>query len=146
MSEQYGQQANQSEWRQPTPPAGLYGQRQQAEPSGYAQQQYPQHFQPVAYGPPPGYGYPPQVIVHQAPSNGLGIGGFVCGLIGLVFFWIPFFGLVLGLLGLILGGVGISSGRRSGAGTGLAVAGLVLGLISLIPAVIVIAALSTTPR
>ena len=105
------------------------------QPPGYG---YPQ--QPP-YGPPPGYGYPGPYGVPQ-PNNGIGVAGFVCGLLGLIFFWIPFVGLVLGILGVILGAAGISGGRRSGAGTGLAIAGLVCGVVSLVPAIIVIAALS----
>jgi len=51
--------------------------------------------------------------------------------------------LILGLLGVILGGAGISSGRKKGAGTGLAIAGLVLGLISLVPSILIIAFVSS---
>lgn len=149
MSDQYSQHPTQSDWQQPAWPAQpMYSRGQQtAQPGNLQPYQYPQQNQPypqAAYGVPPAYGYAPQVIVHQTPSNGLGVGGFVCGLLGLIFFWVPFFGLVLGLLGLILGGAGISSGRKSGAGIGLAIAGLVLGLVSLIPAAIIIAALSST--
>ena len=95
------------------------------------------------YGPPPAYGYPGTVVVQQAPSNGLGTAGFVTGLLGLILCWVPILGIILGLLGIILGGVGISTGHKKGAGTGLAIAGLVLGLIALVPAIIIIAAVSS---
>jgi hypothetical protein len=120
-----------------------------AQPQQYGQpQQYPatpQHPQQPPYGamPQPGYVYPGTVVVQQAPSNGLGTAGFVTGLLGLIFCWVPVFGIVLGILGVILGGVGISSGKKKGAGTGLAIAGLVLGLISLVPSIIIIAAISS---
>jgi len=67
-----------------------------------------------------------------APSNGLGIAGFVLGLLGLAFFWFPFVGLALAILGVILSAVAIANGRKSGAGTGLAVAGLVLGVMAVL--------------
>lgn len=108
--------------------------------AGYGQQQQ-------AYGPPQAYGqgYGPQPYHQgqQAPSNGLGVAGFVLGLLGLVFFWFPFLGLILAVLGVILGGVGISNGKKSGAGTGLAIAGLVLGLIALVPVIIVLVSASS---
>jgi hypothetical protein len=52
-------------------------------------------------------------------------------------------GITLALLGVILGGVGISTGKKKGAPTGLAIAGLVLGIIALIPAFIVIGAVAS---
>lgn len=76
----------------------------------------------------------------QAPSNGLGIAGFVLGLLGLVFFWFPFVGIVLAILGVILSGVAMSNAKKTGSGTGLAVAGLVCGLVALIPLIIIIIA------
>jgi hypothetical protein len=120
--------------------------QQYPQPQQYGQpQQYPAHPQQAPYGaaPQPGYGYPGTVVLQQAPSNGLGTAGFVTGLLGLIFCWIPVLGIILGVLGVILGGVGISNGKKKGAGTGLAIAGLVLGLISLIPSIIIIAAVSS---
>ncbi len=112
-----------------------------SDPAPYEQpqQQYEQQYQ---Y--PPQYGQTvQQVIVQHGASNGLGVAGFVTGLLGLIFCWVPGLGIVLAVLGIILGGVGIASGRKSGAGIGLAVAGLVLGIIALIPAILIISAVST---
>lgn len=91
--------------------------------------------------------YPPvypvqQVVFTPARANGLGVAGFVTGLVGLLLFWVPGLGIVSGALGLILGGVGISTARKDGSSAGLAIAGLVLGIISIIPAVLVLTALS----
>lgn len=88
---------------------------------------------PGFYGQPQPYYFPPPP---PQPSNGLGVAGFVTGLLGLVLFWIPGLGILLGLLGAILGGAGIGVGRKRGAGIGLAVSGLILGIISLIPAIL----------
>jgi hypothetical protein len=70
-------------------------------------------------------------------TNGIGIGGFVTGLLGLILCWIPILGVVLGALGVILGGVGTSRARREGSGAGLSVAGVVCGAIGFIIAVII---------
>ncbi len=88
------------------------------------------------------YTYQP-VLVAQ-PSNGLGVAGFVTGLLGLLMCWVPGVGIVLGSLGVVLGGVGMSAGRKNGTGTGLALTGLILGIVSLVPAFIVLATLSNT--
>lgn len=95
------------------------------------------------YAPQPQYGYPAPVVIAQTPGNGLGTAGFVTGLLGLIFCWVPVFGLILGVLGIVLGGAGMSYARKNRASSGLAIAGLVLGIISLVPAIIVIAALSS---
>jgi hypothetical protein len=53
---------------------------------------------------------------------------------------VPALGILLALLGVILGGVGIAGGKKKGAPVGLAIAGLVLGAIALIRAIVIIAA------
>jgi hypothetical protein len=89
-----------------------------------------------------GYGYPQQVIVQAAPpSNGLGIAGFVTGLLGLILCWVPWLGVLLAGVGVVLSGIGIAQGKKKGASIGLAIAGLVCGIIALIPAIIIMAAL-----
>ena len=93
-------------------------------PQGYA----PQAAQGYAPAPQP-YGYP---AAPQAPGNGLGVAGFVTGLVGLVLCWVPWFGMILGLVGVVLGGIGISQGKKKGAPTGLAIAGLVCGVLAVL--------------
>jgi hypothetical protein len=39
-----------------------------------------------------------------------------------------------------MGGVGIATGKKKGASIGLAIAGLVLGIIALIPAIVILSA------
>lgn len=81
------------------------------------------------------------VFVQAPPSNGLGIAGFVTGLLGLLLCWVPWLGILLAGVGIVLSGAGISTGKKKGASIGLAVAGLVCGIIALIPAIIVMVAL-----
>lgn len=97
------------------------------------------------YGQPPVQYAQPQTVIVQgaAPGNGLGVAGFVTGLLGLIFCWVPALGIVLAVLGVILGGVGIATGKKKGAPTGLAIAGLVLGIIALIPAFVIMSAVAS---
>ncbi|HEX3778268.1 MAG TPA: DUF4190 domain-containing protein [Pseudonocardiaceae bacterium] len=90
-------------------------------------------------GPPmgyqgPGYGYP----VAQ-PTSGMCVAGMVLGILAVVGFWIPFGGLIVGIIGLILSIVGMRQARFQGrSGFGMGVTGLVCSLVSLIPAVILL--------
>ena len=117
----------------------------QPEPYAAQDQYAPQGYTPQGYAQQPGYapqGYVQPVFVQAAaqPGNGLGVAGFVTGLLGLLFCWVPGLGIILALLGVIMGGIGIPQGKKKGAPTGLAIAGLVLGVIALIPAIIIIVA------
>jgi hypothetical protein len=60
-------------------------------------------------------------------SNGIGTAGFVLSLVALFLGWIPFFGFIMWLLGLIFSAVGIF--RKP---NGLAIAGFVISLIGFI--------------
>jgi len=82
--------------------------------------------------------YPPQHTV--APSNGLGTAGFVVGLIGLVFAFIPVIGVIawpLVILGIIFSAVGISKAAKGRAtNKGLAIAGLVVSIAGFVVCVL----------
>ena len=115
-------------------------QPQQPQAPQYAPQQ-PQYQQPQApqYGPQPQYQQPyqqPQYQQYQPvqpkPVNGLGIAGFVLSLVGLCFFWVPFFNAISSLIGLILSGFGMKKKPN-----GLAIAGLVIGIIAFIIGLII---------
>jgi hypothetical protein len=92
----------------------------------------------------PGYGgHPPQ----RSPQNGLGTAGFVLGLIGLLFSFIPVIGVIawpLVLLGLVFAGIGLSR-ARSGRATnkGLTIAGLTCASLGLLMCVLYTAAFSS---
>jgi hypothetical protein len=92
---------------------------------------------------PPPPSTPPYASPAPAPakgSNGLAVAGFVLGLLGFLGSWIPVLnivGLVLGVIGVILAAIGLAKSRRTGAGKGLAIAGLVLGGLAVVIAIIV---------
>ncbi|MEV6644247.1 Ltp family lipoprotein [Amycolatopsis sp. NPDC051371] len=77
---------------------------------------------------------PPSVA--SQPKNGLGTAGFVLGLIGLIFAFIPIIGIVawpLTILGLIFGIVGtLRANRGQASNKGLAITAVVLSAIGLV--------------
>lgn len=103
------------------------------------------------YGPyyplPAGHSMP-----RPAPQNGLGTAGFVLGLVGLLFSFIPLIGIIawpLVLLGVVLSGIGLSRARSGRAtNTGLTIAGIacsVLGLLVCISYAAAFGAAVSTP-
>lgn len=88
--------------------------------------------------PPPAFTPPPAPPARS--SNGLATAGFVLGLLGLLGSFIPLInvvGIVLGVLGAILAAVGLAKAKRTGAGKGLAMAGLVLGVLAVVVAIVI---------
>jgi len=68
-------------------------------------------------------------------SNGLATAGFVLGLLGLLGSFIPVInvgGIVLGVVGAVLAAVGLTKAKKLGAGKGLAISGIILGVLALI--------------
>ena len=68
---------------------------------------------------------PPQPVTPTA-KVGFGVTALVLGIVAIFLCWIPLFGLILPILALIFGGIGIYLQN----GRGMAIAGLVLGLIT----------------
>ena len=60
-------------------------------------------------------------------GNGLAIAGFVCGIVGLIFFSV-----ILGPLAIIFGGIGWSKANKGARHRGLAIASVVFGVIDLV--------------
>lgn len=88
------------------------------------------------YAPHPGQ----QPPAPQKGSNGLATAGFVLGLLGLLGSWIPLLnvlGIILGVLGVVLAGVGLAKSKKANAGKGLAIAGIVLGALAVIFAILI---------
>ncbi len=95
--------------------------------------------------------YPPQPAPAPYPtgpstpeqpkgSNGLATAGFVLALLGLLGCWIPvlnILAMVLAVVGVVLAAVGLAKSKKAGAGKGLAIAGLVMGVLALIFAVLI---------
>lgn len=81
----------------------------------------------------------------EQPSNGLGTAGFVVGLIGLLFSFIPVVGVVawpLVILGIIFSAIGLNKAVKGRAtNKGLAIAGLTLSIIGLVICIVWAAAL-----
>ena len=74
---------------------------------------------------------------HRAPvrtgQNGLAVASLVTGIVGAVVAWlIPIVGLVLGVVAVVLGVVA----RRNGVRTGQATAGIALGALAVVMAVV----------
>lgn len=124
---QYDPYGNQPGSQPPSPQGGGYSPQQ----PGYPQQPPPP--------PQPGYG-PPQMpppmqpygMPMQQPKNGLGTAGMVVGIIGIVFTWCGWVGIILAILAVSFGGVGLARANRGEAtNKGMAMAGVVLGVITL---------------
>ena len=83
---------------------------------------------------PPTYSEPP---VSPVPvSSGSGVAAMVCGIIALILCWVPFIGLVFGIVAMVLGGKGMRTlpqGKK-----GMAIAGFVMGIIGLVVGVIIL--------
>ncbi len=76
------------------------------------------------------------VIINDQRSKGnaVGIAGFVLALVALVFSWVPVLNWILWIVGLILSAIGVFKVPR-----GLAIAGLVISLVSVIIIIAVVA-------
>ncbi|NLB50623.1 MAG: DUF4190 domain-containing protein [Clostridiaceae bacterium] len=88
-----------------------------------------QYQQPGGYAPPPA----------PAQTNGMAIAALVCGVLGIIGSFIPYvmyFTAVLAVLGIIFGVMGMKKAKQIGSGNGLAVAGLVLGIVGTVFAII----------
>jgi hypothetical protein len=82
--------------------------------------------------PPPAPQYAPQptyIVATTPPRNGIAVAALVLGITSIVFSWWGLLTLVQVLLAIIFGAVGISRARHGAPKKGLAIAGLVLGLI-----------------
>lgn len=136
--------AGQPGWAQPDP--------SQYPPDAWAPRSYepgtqpqPGPYPPAGY--PPGYGQPPWVAPPK--TEGMAIGALVCGILGMVCGMIGCFGLVIGPVGIVLGVVARRRIRDSGGytkGDGLALAGIVLGIIGTVASVGWLIAFATVPE
>jgi drug/metabolite transporter (DMT)-like permease len=90
--------------------------------------------------------YYPQQPYYPAPQagNGLAVAGGVIGIVALVLSFIPFidfFAVILGVLAIIFGAIGNSRARRlGGASRGMAITGIVCGIIAVAVSILFIVA------
>ncbi|MFF5254333.1 DUF4190 domain-containing protein [Streptomyces leeuwenhoekii] len=115
---------------QPPQPAGGYAYPQSAPGYGYPGPNQAQG-RPVA---PPACPQAPGYALPARPGNGLGTTGLVLGIIGVVCtlsFFLWFFGVILGILGIVFGAIGRGKANRGEAtNKGAATAGLVCGIVA----------------
>jgi hypothetical protein len=65
-----------------------------------------------------------------AQTNGPAVASLVLGIVGVVLGFFPAIGLILGILAVVFAFVGFKRAELTGAGRGLAIAGLVLGALA----------------
>jgi membrane protein implicated in regulation of membrane protease activity len=76
-----------------------------------------------------------QTVNSTNGSGGLAITGFILGLLCIVGCWIPIFNnfvFIVALLGIILALIAIATAKRKNYGRGLAIAGLILSILSVV--------------
>ena len=113
---------------------------QQPPPSGTPPPPPPQYgAYPGGYPPPPPQPYSGFTLPPTGPRNGLGVAALVIAIIGLVFCWTVFGGIILGLCAVIIGFVARGRVTRGEATNGgVAIAGIVLGFLAIIVSLIFI--------
>jgi hypothetical protein len=62
----------------------------------------------------------------------MAIAGLVLGIAALALFWIPFFGYLPAVLGIIFAALGLKAANRGQSGRGMAIAGLTCAIIAAI--------------
>ncbi len=96
---------------------------------------------PGGYPPPPPQpyaGYPPPPP--NPPKNGLGLAALVVAIVGLVLCWSVVGGVIAGVVAVILGFLGRGRVKRGEADNGgIAIAGIVLGFLSIVVGLVFIA-------
>ncbi len=79
------------------------------------------------------------IVVNQVQkkSNGIGTAGFVIALIALFVGWVPLFGWLMWILGLVFSFIGVFKPPR-----GMAIAGLIISFLGIILLVLIFAGIS----
>lgn len=115
---------------QPYPPSS-YPPPSYPPPSSYPQQ-YPTGPYPGGYPPPPQQPYAAYTPPPTGPKNGIGIAALVVALLSLPAVLTVFGGFVLGLVAIVLGFLGYRRVKKGEANNGgIAIAGIVLGLVGI---------------
>lgn len=70
-------------------------------------------------------------------SNGVATAAMICGIVGLLTSWIPLVGLLILVVAIVLGVIGLTnSAAKAGVGKGPATAGIVMGAVGVVLAII----------
>lgn len=99
---------------------------------------------PPQYQQQPSYTYAPvaQPIYRvAAPTNGLATASLTLGILAVVLAWVPFVGIILGIIGLALGVPALVKANASGVGKTVSIWGLSLSGTGLLLFVFFVAAL-----
>lgn len=113
---EYGQQT------QPTQPyqaASPYGQPQQPYAPGQPVNSFGQPADPFGQ-PMPGYYQQPVVV-----KSGKATGALVCGIFAILFSWLPLFGIILGIVAIVLAVKAVKEAGKDGKATGGKVCGII---------------------
>ena len=114
-----------------------------SDPSAYGDSGSGSMPPPPAYETTPGYpgqGGPMMGGPMAAPRNGFGIAALVLGILAIVLCWTVYGGIILGILAIIFAVLGMRRAKRGEAtNRGMAISGLVTGIIGLVIAVVLIA-------
>jgi hypothetical protein len=76
-------------------------------------------------------------------TNGFAVAALVLGIVAAVFFWTVVLGILLGILAIVFGAVGLSRVTAGAPSKGLATAGVVLGVVSVIASIAFIVVIGT---
>ena len=83
----------------------------------------------------------PETPAKPPPTSGMAIASLVLGFSGVLFFFVPGFGVLASVLAIIFGAFGISqAGKKTRRGTGMAIAGLILGITGVLVFIAALAA------
>lgn len=125
--------------QQPVQPAAPYGQPYGQQPAAPYQPPYqqpaPPYGQPQATAPYPPYGAQPYgAPVQPLPGNGKAIGALVCGILAILFSTTVIFGIVLGIVAVVLG----VQAKKAGS-DGKATGGKVCGIVGIVFSLLIMA-------
>jgi hypothetical protein len=71
---------------------------------------------------------------HTRSGNPMALAGFICSLCGII----PFIGLLAAICGIVFSSLGLAKSRVVGNGKGLSIAGLIIGIVLTLPAIILL--------
>lgn len=80
----------------------------------------------------------PVVVVQAQPAqpaprvSGFAVTALVCGVVGLVLCWVPGVDVILGIIAATFGALGWHQASKGRPGFGMAIAGMVLGIVTLV--------------